>query len=147
MEFHSRHSPAALRARLSDRANPNTVSQNLSRELIHWTWRGEGGFTLSIPGRFGLHFVGRIVPEGTGSLIRGAFGPTPLGQGLLLAAFALLWLLYAPTLSGAFSFRWGGLLRLLLGTGIGYPLLHFGPPLYYGESRRNMLSFLETLLA
>lgn len=147
MEFHSQHSPAAIRTRLADRANPNTVSQNLSQELIHWTWRGQEGFYLSIPGRFGLHFVGKIVPEGTGSHIRGDFGPTPLEHGLILGAFALLWLLRFPTLFGAFSFHWSGLLHLVLGTALGYPILRFGPALYYGDSRRNMLHFLKTLLA
>ena len=146
MEFHSRHSPAAIRLRLADRANPNTISRHRSEEMIHWTWRGEEGFYLSIPGRLGLHFVGRIVPEGSGSHIQGDFGPTPLGHGLLLGAFALLWLLRLPALFGTFSFHWGGLLSLVLGTALGYPLLYFGPALYYGDSRRNMIRFLETLL-
>ena len=146
MEFHSKQPPAVIRLRLADRANPNTVSQHRSQELIHWTWRGESGFCLSIPERIGLHFVGRIFPEGDGTRVEGGFGPTPIGHALILGAIALLWLVRIPTLFGTFSFHWGELLSLLLWTTLGYPLLRFGPALYYGDSRRNMIRFLETLL-
>lgn len=147
MKFHSRHAPAALRLRLEDRANPNTVSQHRSQELILWTWRGEEGFTLSIPERYGLRFVGKILPEGTGTRVEGSFGPTPGGHALILAALILLWLIRFPALFGTFHFHWGGLLSLILWTTLGYLLLRFGPALYYGDSRRNMIRFMETLLA
>ncbi len=146
MEFHSRHAPAALRLRLEDRANPNTVSRHRSVELIHWTWRGENGFILSIPGRYGLHFVGNLLPEGSGTRVEGRFGPTPAGHALILGFLALLFLIRLPPLFGTFFFHWGGLLGLILWTALGYLLLRFGPALYFGDSRRNMIRFMETLL-
>ena len=147
MRYLSPLTPEEIRARLADRANPNTVSQHRSEELILWTWRGENGFCLSIPERFGLHFIGTILPEGDGTRVEGRFGPTPMGHALILGAIALLWLVRFPALFGTFSFHWGGLLSLVLWTLLGYPLLRFGPALYYGDSRRNMLRFIETLLA